>query len=284
MKGTPDKMAVRSIGGVDHLLVGMVVVVVVVVVVAAVAVAAAALHLAEMAGGQVRLTAGMAGVMALVVGMGGTVALPLVEMTVVGEEGAHPREVPGMPQSLEGRTLQQGQIKPLLRQVHDEVLTVMMVHLDHVLNSSFATVDLMLSIHFHYNSGVLFSCLLQTSSHSLIPLTHIHHHHHYHHRHLVHRRRYNDRCLELALTRQRRKLTASVASPPWSLQSGKSPKTKVINSGNADNHRTVTSLNGLTRFRKQTRQSAAEPRTCLPFLRRGPAQMMPYVFQMIGLR
>ena len=130
-------MAVRSIGGVDHLLVGMVVV------------AAVALHLAEMAGGQVRLAAGMAGVVALMAGMGGTVALPLVEMTVVGEEGAHPHEVPGTPQSLEGQTLQQGQIELLLRQVHNEVLTVMTVHLDHVLNSSFATVDLMLSIHFH---------------------------------------------------------------------------------------------------------------------------------------
>ena len=125
---------------------------------------------------------------------------------------------------------------------------------------------------------MLFLRLLQTLSHSLVPLTHIHHHH----RHLVHRRRYNDRCLELALTRRRRKLTASVARPPWSLLSGKSPKTKVVSSGDADNRRIVISLNGLTRFRKQTRQSAAEPRMRLPFLRRGPAaQMMPYVFQVI---
>ena len=126
---------------------------------------------------------------------------------------------------------------------------------------------------------MLFPHLLQTSSHCLVPLTHIHHHHH-----LVQRRRYNDRCLELALTRRRRKLTASVASRPLSLLSGKSPKTKVVSSGDADNRRTVISSNGLTRFHKQTRRSAAEPRTCLPFLRRGPAQMMPYVFQMIGLR
>jgi hypothetical protein len=111
--------------------------------------AAAALHLAEMAGGQVRLAAGMAGVVALVAEMAGTVALPLVEMTEAGEEGARPREVPGTSQSLDGRTLQQGPIEPLLRQVHDEVLTVMTVRLDHVLNSSFSTADLMLSIHFH---------------------------------------------------------------------------------------------------------------------------------------
>lgn len=131
----PDKMAVGSIGGAVRLLVVVVVVV--------------ALHLAEMAGWQVRLAAGMAGVVALVAEMAGTVALPLVEMTEAGEEGAHPREVPVTPQSLDGRTLQQGQIEPLLRQVHDEVLTVMTVRLDHVLNLSFSTVDLMVSIHFH---------------------------------------------------------------------------------------------------------------------------------------
>ena len=132
----PDKMAARSIGGAVRLLVVVVVVVV-------------ALHPAEMAGWQVRLAAGMVGVVALVAEMAGTVALPLVEMTGVGEEGARPREVPVTPQSLDGRTLQQGQIEPLLRQVHDEVLTVMTVRLDHVLNLSFSTVDLMVSIHFH---------------------------------------------------------------------------------------------------------------------------------------
>ena len=137
LKGMPDKMAVGSMGRAVRLLVVVVVVVVV------------ALHPAEVAGWQVRLEAGMAGVVALAAGMAGTVALPLVEMTEAGEEGAHPREVPGMPQSLGGRTLQQGQIEPLLVRVHDEVLTVMTVRLDHVLNSSFSTVDLMLFIHFH---------------------------------------------------------------------------------------------------------------------------------------
>ena len=122
LKGKPDKMAVGSMGRAVRLLVVVVVV---------------ALHPAEVAGWQVRLEAGMAGVVALAAGMAGTVALPLVEMTEAGEEGARPRGVPGMPQSLDGRTLQQGQIEPLLVRVHDEVLTVMTVRLDHVLNSSF---------------------------------------------------------------------------------------------------------------------------------------------------
>ena len=115
----PDKTEVGIIGGADRRLVGMAVVV------------AVALHLAEMLA---LLAAGMAGVVALVAG---TVALPLVEMTEAGEEGAHLREAPGTPQSLDGRTLQRGQTEPLLVQVHDEILTVMTVRLIRVVNLSF---------------------------------------------------------------------------------------------------------------------------------------------------
>lgn len=117
-----DKTEVGIIGGADRLLVGMAVV------------AAVALHLAEML---VLLVAGMAVVVALAAGMAGTVALPLVEMTEAGEGGAHLREAPGTPRSLDGRTLQRGQTEPLLAQVHDEVLTVMTVRLIRVVNLSF---------------------------------------------------------------------------------------------------------------------------------------------------
>lgn len=113
-------------GGADRLLVGMA------------AVVAVALHLAEMAGMLVLLAAGMAGVVVLpVAGRAGTVALSLAEMTEAGEEAAHLREAPGTPQSLGGRTLQQGQTEPLLVQVHDEILRVMTVCLIRVVNLSF---------------------------------------------------------------------------------------------------------------------------------------------------
>jgi len=95
---------------------------------------AVALHLAEMAGMLVLLAAGTAGVVALVVG---TVALPLVEMKEAGGEGAHLREACGTPQSLDGRTLQQGRTEPPLAQVLDEILTVMTVRLIRMVNLSF---------------------------------------------------------------------------------------------------------------------------------------------------
>ena len=121
-KGMPDKVEVGIMGRVVCLLVGMAVAV------------AVALHPAEMAGMLVLLAGGTAGVVALVVG---TVALPLVEMKEAGEEGAHLREPRGTPQSLDGRTLQQGRTEPLLAQVLDEILTVMTVCLIQMMDLSF---------------------------------------------------------------------------------------------------------------------------------------------------
>lgn len=74
---------------------------------------------------------------------------------------------------------------------------------------------------------------------------------------------------------RRRKLTASVASPPWSSPSGKSLQTKGVNSDDADNPRIATSSNGLTSLPEMVARSpATDLQTRLPFPRRGPAPTM----------
>ena len=79
----------------------------------------AVLHLAEMGGVAVLPLAEMEGVM----------VLPMMETTEVEEEGARFHAALGTLQSLDGRTLRQGQTDLVQVQVHAEIRTVTKVRL-----------------------------------------------------------------------------------------------------------------------------------------------------------